>query len=198
VSEYRKKVLTQDEENGGSFETRPSGAPRDEKKRVPLTLVVALAENGVIGNKGALPWRIPDDLKRFKALTLGKPCIMGRKTWDSLPRRPLPGRTNIVVTRDHGFRADGAEIAHSFEEALRIAARGAPDEIMIIGGAAIFAAALPLAQRMELTEITAAPEGDAFMPRLDRAQWQETKREGPHEAGALRYVFVTLERRQLG
>ena len=166
--------------------------------KVALTLVVAVAENGVIGNKGALPWRLPEDLKRFKALTLGKPCIMGRKTWDSLPRKPLPGRANIVVTRDHAFRAAGAEIAHSFEDALGIAARGTPDEIMIIGGAAIFAAALPLAQRVELTQIMVAPEGDAFMPAFDRAQWQETKREGPHEAGGLRYAFVTLERRQPG
>jgi dihydrofolate reductase len=164
--------------------------------KVPLTLVVAVAENGVIGNKGALPWRIPEDLKRFKALTLGKPCIMGRKTWDSLPKRPLPGRTNIVVTRDSAFRAEGAEVAHSFEEALVIAARGIPAEIMIIGGAAIFAAALPLARRVELTEVMAAPEGDAFMPPFDCAQWQETKREGPYEAGALRYAFVTLERRR--
>jgi dihydrofolate reductase len=164
--------------------------------KVPLTLVVAVAENGVIGNKGALPWRIPEDLKRFKALTLGKPCIMGRKTWDSLPKKPLPGRTNIVVTRDHAFRAGGAEIAHSFEDALGIAARATPSEIMIIGGAAIFAAALPLAQRVELTQVMAAPEGDAFMPPFDRTEWQETKREGPYEAGDLRYAFVSLKRRR--
>jgi dihydrofolate reductase len=163
-----------------------------------IILIVAVAENGVIGNKGALPWRIPEDLKRFKALTMGKPCIMGRKTWDSLPKKPLPGRANIVVTRDSSFRPDGAEAAHSFDEALGLAARGTAAEIMIIGGAAIFAAALPLAQRIELTEIMAAPEGDAFMPPFDRADWQEARREGPHEAGALRYAFVTLERRQPG
>jgi dihydrofolate reductase len=166
--------------------------------RVPLTLVVAVAENGVIGNKGALPWRIPEDLKRFKALTLGKPCIMGRKTWDSLPRRPLPGRINIVVTRDSAFQAEGAEIAHSFEDALDIAVRGTLDEIMIIGGEAIFKAALPLVQRIELTEVMAAPEGDAFMPPFDRTEWQETACEGPHEVGTLRYAFITLERRQFG
>ena len=165
---------------------------------VPLTLVVAVAKNGVIGNKGALPWRIPEDLKRFKALTLGKPCIMGRKTWDSLPKRPLPGRANIVVTHNDGFQAEGAEVAHSFEDALGIAGRGTPDEIMIIGGAAIFAAALPRAQRVELTESMASPEGDAFMPPFDRARWLETKRDGPREAGGLRYDFVTLERRQFG
>ena len=107
----------------------PSTRPSPSTPRAPrgFTLfVVAVAENGVIGNKGALPWRIPEDLKRFKALTLGKPCIMGRKTWDSLPKKPLPGRTNIVVTRDPAFRADGAEVAHSFEDALGIAARGSP------------------------------------------------------------------------
>lgn len=166
--------------------------------KVPLTLVVAVAENGVIGHKGALPWRIPEDLKRFKAITLGKPCIMGRKTWESLPKKPLPSRTNIVVTRDHAFCAEGAEIAHSFDDALGIAARGTPEEIMIIGGEAIFRAALPLAQRIELTEVMAAPEGDAFMPPFDRTKWQEVAHEGPHEAGPLRYAFVTLERRQLG
>ena len=161
---------------------------------IPLTLVVAMAENGVIGNKGALPWRIPEDLKRFKALTLGKPCIMGRKTWDSLPKKPLPGRTNIVLTRDSAFRAEGAEVAHSFDEALGIAARESPPEIMNIGGEAIFLASLPLARRIELTEIMAAPEGDTFMPPFERTEWQETRREGPHEAGALRYAFVLLER----
>jgi len=159
-----------------------------------IVFVVAVADNGVIGHNNAMPWRLKSDLQRFKAMTIGKPVIMGRKTFLSIGQ-PLPGRTNIVVTRDCAFRADGAEIAHSFEEALGIASRDTPDEIMIIGGEAIFAAALPLAQRVELTEITAAPEGDAFMPRFDRAQWQETKREGPHETGALRYVFVTLERR---
>jgi dihydrofolate reductase len=164
--------------------------------KIPLTLVVAVAKNGVIGNRGGLPWRIPEDLKRFKALTLGKPCIMGRKTWDSLPKKPLPGRTNIVVTRDSAFRESDAEVAHSLEEALGIAARESPPEIMIIGGEAIFAAMLPLAHRIELTEVMAVPEGDAFMPPFDRTEWQETRREGPHEAGALRYAFVRLERRK--
>ncbi len=157
-----------------------------------------MATNGVIGNKGALPWRIPEDLKRFKALTLGKPCIMGRKTWDSLPKKPLPGRTNIVLTRDATFREKGAEVAHSFEEALGIAARESPPEIMVIGGEAIFVASLPLAQRIELTEVMATPEGDTFMPPFERTEWQETRREGPYEAGALCYAFVLLERRQLG
>ena len=162
-----------------------------------ITLVVAAASNGVIGAKGALPWRIPEDMKHFKALTLGKPNIMGRKTWESLPKRPLPGRTNIVVTRDSQFRAEGALVAHSFEEALRLAAREDTAEIAVIGGEAIFAAALGLASRIYLTEVAVSPEGDAFMPPIDREQWQETAREGPLESNGLRYAFVTLERRQL-
>jgi dihydrofolate reductase len=160
-----------------------------------ITLVVAVAENGVVGKAGALPWRIPEDLKRFKALTMGKPVIMGRKTWDSLPRKPLPGRHNIVMTRDPSFRADGATVARSFDDALAQAAKDGPDEIMIIGGEAVFAAALPRAQRIHLTEVAAAPEGDAFMPRFDAAQWREIAREGPYVADGLAYSFVTLHRR---
>ena len=159
-----------------------------------ITLVVATAENRVIGINGRLPWQIPDDLKRFKSLTLGKPCIMGRKTWQSLPRQPLPGRTNIVVTRDSDFRAPGALIASSFERAVEMAAQENTREIAVIGGENIFAAALPLAQRIYLTEVSSAPDGDAFMPEIDLAEWRETQRDGPHEAGGLRYSFVTLER----
>ncbi len=161
----------------------------------PIVLVVAAGENGVIGVNGTLPWRLPEDLKRFKALTIGKPNIMGRKTWESLPRKPLPGRTNIVVTRDAAYRADGAKLAHSFDGALALARAENPSEIMVIGGEAIFAAALPLATRIELTEVASAPEGDAFMPRFDRNQWRETQREGPQENADLRYAFVTLERK---
>jgi dihydrofolate reductase len=159
-----------------------------------ITLVVATAENRVIGINGRLPWQIPDDLKRFKSLTLGKPCIMGRKTWQSLPRQPLPGRTNIVVTRDADFRAPGALIASSFERAVEMAAQENTPEIAVIGGENIFAAALPLAHRIYLTEVWSAPDGDAFMPEIDLAEWRETQRDGPHEAGGLRYFFVTLER----
>ena len=164
----------------------------------PISLIVAVAQNGVIGSRGALPWRLPQDLKRFKALTLGKPVIMGRKTWDSLPRKPLPGRTNIIVTRDVQFRAQGALVAHSFADAIEIAERERPLEIAVIGGEAIFAAALPLARRIHWTEVEVSSEGDAFMPPLDMAQWQEVAREGPFEEGDLRYTFMTLERRQLG
>ena len=119
---------------------------------------------------------------------------MGRKTWDSLPKRPLPGRTNIVLTRDAGFRAEGAKPVHSFAEALELVGAEAPEEIMVIGGEAVFAAALPLAQRIELTEVAASPDGDAFMPEIDRKEWREVKRQGPLHEGALAYAFVTLER----
>jgi dihydrofolate reductase len=157
-----------------------------------ICIVVAVAQNGVIGLRGALPWRIPEDLKRFKALTMGKPVIMGRKTWDSLPKKPLPGRTNIVITRNRDFRADGAVVAHSFADAI---AQADAAEIMVIGGEAIFAEALPLAQTIHLTEVGASPEGDSFMPLIDRTQWREIAREGPYETDGLRYSFVTLARR---
>ncbi len=160
-----------------------------------ITLVVAVAENGVIGDQGALPWRIPEDLRRFKALTMGKPVIMGRKTWDSLPKKPLPGRANIVMTRDTLFHAEGAEVAGSLGNALAVAGRESPEEIMVIGGEAVFAAALPLASRIYLTEVACSPKGDAFMPALDRALWPETARDGPHDSGTSRHSFVTLERR---
>jgi dihydrofolate reductase len=160
----------------------------------PVTLVVAAAENGVIGKDGALPWHLPADLKRFKQLTFGRPCIMGRKTWDSLPRKPLPGRTNIVLTRDRAFDAPGAVAAHSFDDALRIAGAEHPDSIMVIGGEAVFAAALPLATRIELTEVATSVDGDAVMPPFDRSAWREVKREGPLFQGALGYTNITFER----
>jgi len=162
-----------------------------------ISLVVAAAENRVIGHRGALPWRLPEDLKRFRTLTMGKPVIMGRKTWDSLPKKPLPGRTNIVVTRDRNFGADGALVARNFLHAVSLARATATDDIMVIGGEAIFAAALPFAQTIHLTEIAASPEGDAFMPSIDRTEWREIAREGPFEANGLAYSFVTLTRRDV-
>src|ERR1700680_3099316 len=160
---------------------------RCEELNPAVSLIVAVADNGVIGSNGGLPWGIPEDLKRFKSLTLGKPCIMGRKTWDSLPKKPLAGRTNIVITRDPSYHAEGAIFAHSFEEAVEIAAGEQPSEIVIIGGEAIFAAALPMAGRIHLTRIMAAPEGDVFMPAINAAEWQEIRNEGPYESGGLRF-----------
>jgi dihydrofolate reductase len=156
----------------------------------PVTIILARADNGVIGAGGTLPWHLPEDLKRFKLLTLGKPVIMGRKTWDSLPRKPLPGRSNIVISRDPAFAAPAASIAHSFEAALALAAAENPPEIMVIGGAEVFAAALPRASRILLTEIHACPKGDVTLPPFSPQEWRETARET-----ALGHSYVTLERR---
>jgi dihydrofolate reductase len=146
-------------------------------KRPRIVLVVAVARNGVIGHHGTLPWRISSDLKRFKATTMGKPVIMGRKTWESLPRRPLPGRRNIVITRDRHYRADGAVVAASLDEALAHARESGSDEICVIGGSDIFRQTLPMADRLYLTEVDLEPEGDVFFPPLDRKAWRETSRE---------------------
>lgn len=162
-----------------------------------LTLILARARNGVIGRDGALPWHLPEDLKRFKALTLGHPVVMGRKTWDSIVARngkALPGRRNVVITRQSEFVAPGADVVGSLEAALTLCA-DAP-AVFVIGGAQIYMAALPHAQRVELTEIDADVEGDAVMPPLDPAHWRETARTA-YPATAERpfgYAFVTYER----
>jgi dihydrofolate reductase len=137
-----------------------------------ISLIVAVANNGVIGNKGALPWRIPEDMRWFRMHTLGKPIIMGRKTWDSLPKKPLPGRPNIVMTATQGWSDEGAITAHDWDQA--IAAAGDAAEIVVIGGAAIYAMALPVADRIYLTNVGLSPEGDAFMPPLARDEWRES------------------------
>ena len=147
---------------------------------------LARAENGVIGRDGALPWCIPADLKRFKAMTMGKPMVMGRKTFESFPS-PLPGRRHIVLTRDRNWQAEGAEVAHTPEGALAVAGEG---EIAVIGGAEVFALFLPRADRIALTEVHGAPEGDTIVPPFPAADWQETARE--NHGG---YSFVTLDRR---
>jgi dihydrofolate reductase len=158
-----------------------------------VSLVVAMANNGVIGKDGKLPWHIPEDMRRFRALTIGKPCIMGRRTWDSLPKKPLPGRMNIIVSRDRNFRADGAAVVHSLDEALALAAD--VPEICVIGGAEIYKAALPHASRIHLTEVHAAVDGDTRLVPFDRAHWRETAREDHATVEGLRYSYVTLERR---
>ncbi len=164
-----------------------------------LVAVAAVARNGVIGADNGLPWRVSSDLKHFKALTMGKPLILGRRTFESL-QRPLPGREIIVVTRDPRFSAAGVRIAHRPLEALAVA-RGlakalAVDEIMVGGGAEIFRALMDETRRIELTEIALEPEGDAFFPRLERAQWRETRRETPPrgERDEADFAFVTLTR----
>jgi dihydrofolate reductase len=160
-----------------------------------ITLVLAMADNGVIGDRGKIPWRISDDMRRFKALTMGKPIVMGRKTWDSFPKKPLPGRTNIVITRERGFPAPGAVVVHSFEDALARAAAENADEVAIVGGAEIYRAALPKAGRIELTEVHIQPPGDARMERFDPATWREVAREARTTDAGLGFSYVTLERR---
>jgi dihydrofolate reductase len=167
---------------------------------LPLVLVVAVAENGVIGRKGQLPWRIPGDLKHFKAVTMGKPMIMGRKTYESIGR-PLPGRTSIVLTRDKSWRAEGVLVGHSLEEILKLAnddaKKSGAREIAVIGGSALFEETLPIAAKIELTEVHAKPEGDVFFPDYDRAAFRETRREGPMqgEKDDHAYSVLTLERK---
>ncbi len=162
-----------------------------------IALIVAVAENGVIGRDGKLPWRIPEDMKWFRARTEGRPMIMGRKTWESFPKRPLPGRTNIVITRDGSFKAEGAVAVTSLATALDVAAGEAPEEIMVIGGAEIYRAALPLARRIYLTSVHGEIEGDAHFPALDRGDWSETI-VGVYPSSAERrigYSFIILDKK---
>lgn len=155
-----------------------------------ITFHLARADNGVIGKDGKLPWHLPADLRRFKAQTMGKPMVMGRKTFESFPG-PLPGRRHIVLTRDTGWHAEGAEVAHSPEAALALAGDG---EVAVIGGAEIFALFLGRADRIELTEVHIDAEGDATAPGFGEG-WRETAREDhASEAGRPAYSFVTLER----
>ena len=150
-----------------------------------IVLIAAVAENGVIGQGGTMPWRLKSDMQHFRALTMGKPVVMGRKTWLSLSVKPLPGRTNIVVTRDVTFTAPGALVAGSLGVALE-AARGDAlrrgTDVMVIGGAEIYRQAMPLAGRLEITRIRMQPEGDTAFPPIDPAVWREASRE-PHPAG---------------
>lgn len=162
---------------------------------IQIILVVAVADNGVIGQGSAIPWRLKSDQQRFKQLTLNRPVIMGRKTYHSIGR-PLPGRTNIVVTRDRSFQAPGVAVAASFEAAEAVARgdalRRSATEIVIMGGADIYAHWLPRADRVELTEVHESPEGDTFFAPLDPSQWQETARvrntAGPQDSADFTYV----------
>lgn len=155
-----------------------------------LSLIVAVAENGVIGRDNALPWHIPEDLRYFKQVTSGKTVIMGRKTFQSIGR-PLPNRTNIVITRDPAFQAEGVILAGSLDDALSKTGGG---EAMVIGGSSLFLEALPRAERFYLTEIHRAYEGDVRFPDWDRSPWQEVERRDV--AGDPPISFVTYERRR--
>lgn len=156
---------------------------------MPITIIAAVADNGCIGKNGELPWYLPEDLKRFKRLTVGKVVVMGRKTWESLPEkvRPLPERTNVVITRQASYPLpEGVERYASLEAAF---AAHASDQVMVMGGADIYRQALPSAQTLALTRVHQTVDGDVFFPSIDTTVWKETERED-HEG----YSFVTLER----
>ena len=156
-----------------------------------LNLIVARARNGVIGAGGTIPWRVPGEMAYFKQVTLGHPIVMGRKTWESLPLKPLPGRRNLVVTRDRNYVAEGAEVAISLDEALARCAEA--QDVFVIGGAELFALALPRITRAFVTEIDLEVDGDVHFPALDPAQWREvSRRRGATEPT---HDFVVYERR---
>jgi dihydrofolate reductase len=170
-------------------------------QQAKLTLIAARGRNNVIGRGGALPWRLSSDMKRFRAATMGKPVLMGRKTWETLPKRPLDGRANIVLTRDAGFGLEGALLYSGMDVALAaaraIAMRTNQDEICVLGGADIFTETLPVADRLRLTEVAIEPIGDVFFPAFDEREWREISREevqrGPKDDAD--FVVRILERR---
>lgn len=159
-----------------------------------VSAVVAASENDVIGCDGGLPWHVSSDLKLFKEITLGKPIIMGRRTWDSLPKKPLPGRRNIVISRQKDFSAEGAEVVHSVDEALAICAGEA--EVSIIGGGQVYADALDQTTRIYLTRVHLEVEGDTFLPELKDSEWKEVERrpfaKGERDDAA--FTLIVLDR----
>lgn len=159
-----------------------------------LSLIAAMADNGVIGIDNRLPWRLPADLQHFKRITMGKPMVMGRKTWESLPGL-LPGRTHVVISRDPNYRAEGGFVVHSLQQAID--EFGDVDELMLVGGANVYAQALPMAARLYLTYVHASPQGDAHFPAFNLDEWQEIERvEGTlDERNKLAHTFVVLQRK---
>jgi dihydrofolate reductase len=162
-----------------------------------MSLIVAVSRNGVIGLNNQLPWRLPDDLQYFKSVTMGKPLVMGRKTYDSIGR-PLPGRTNIVITRDASWSAAGVKVATTLDDALLLAHQACldsgVDEVMVIGGEQIYRMTITVADRLYVTEVDAEIVGDAFFPTIDPQQWQRTRAELPDVTGSYSYQFLVLDR----
>jgi dihydrofolate reductase len=170
-----------------------------------VSLVVAVAENGVIGRDGGLPWRLSTDMKRFKATTMGKPIVMGRKTWESFPKKPLPGRHNIVITRDRDYKAEGADVVGSLGDALTLArtrARCTPGtgEICVIGGGEIYAQAFDIADRLDVTHVLATVDGDTRFPPIDPETWYVVSSEdvpaGEKDSHATRYAMYERRRQR--
>jgi len=168
---------------------------------IELSLIVAMAKNRAIGRDNALPWHLPDDLKYFKSVTMGKPIVMGRKTFDSIGR-PLPGRLNIVITRNSEWQHPGVAVASSLQEALMMAASDegsgshSPREVMVIGGEQIYRTAIDRADRLYITRVQTEVDGDAFFPEYDESQWFEVARQEPETQGDVPYFFQVLERSQ--
>lgn len=166
---------------------------------LPLALIVAAAENGVIGRNNALPWHLPGDMQYFRRVTMGKPIIMGRRTFDSIGR-PLPGRANIVITRSDSFATEGVKVAHSLDEACALAADIAlidgAEEAVVIGGAQIYREALPMAARLYLTRVHAEVPGDVYLPEIDFSVWREVTRErfAAQDPNPFDYSFIVYER----
>lgn len=158
-----------------------------------ITLIAAVAENGCIGINNSMPWHLPEDFKFFRTYTAGKPVLMGRKTWESLPKKPLPNRRNIIITRQSDYSADGAELAASLAAAIALCRDEA--EVMIIGGADIYNQAMPLATDLRLTEIAKAVDGDTFFPTVSSAEWIEQSRENHTSADGWPFAFVHYTRR---
>jgi dihydrofolate reductase len=158
-----------------------------------ISLIAAVANNGVIGVDNSLPWRLPADLQHFKSITMGKPIIMGRRTWESLPGL-LPGRRHIVITHNRDYRADGCELVHSVDEALEIA--GDVPEVMIVGGGGLYQQTLPRADRLYLTRVDADLKGDTYFPEIDRNEWLEVSRDShpADERNQFAYSFIVLNR----
>lgn len=169
--------------------TSPSPAPHSR-----ITLIAAVARNGVIGADGDMPWRIPQDFAFFKKTTMGHPMVMGRATFDSIGR-PLPGRRSIVVTRSRTWEHDGVEVAHSLDDAIDLAARGeGGEEIFIVGGGQIYRQAMPTADRLLITEVELKPEGQVTFPEIDTTQWSERSRVQVNDPDNVSFAFVTYER----
>lgn len=152
-----------------------------------ITLIAAVAENGVIGRDGGLPWHLPEDLKRFQRVTRGHTVVMGRRTFESLPG-PLKDRRNLVITSNRGYRTEGAEVVHSLEEAVDAAENGGADELFILGGAVLYEAALPIADRLDLTRVEASVEGDTRFPEVDWSAWRLS--ESTHHRADGRHMFA--------
>jgi len=169
----------------------------NEGKRMTLSIVVATSRNGVIGNDNQLPWHLPEDLKYFKKITMGKPIVMGRKTYESIGR-PLPGRTNIVITRNTSWQADGVVVVHDLDEAITVAGQACIDsdvnEAMVIGGSEIYRQALEKADRLYVTEVEIDIEGDAHFPDIDLAEWSEIDRIAGLSGASLKHDFLVFER----